>query len=126
MALTAQEKKTVLASFLGWTLDAFDFFLLTFLLTDIATEFNTDVPAVSKALFLTLATRFIGAFFFGRLADKYGRKPILMLNIVSYSVVGALAAFSPNLVATRWRCLPAWSPSASSSSSASVRNGADR
>ncbi|WP_027142951.1 MFS transporter [Mesorhizobium sp. WSM3626] len=97
MNLTAEQKKTVLASFLGWTLDAFDFFLLTFLLTDIAAEFQTDVPAVSKALFLTLATRFIGAFFFGMLADKYGRKPILMLNIVSYSVIGALAAFSPNL-----------------------------
>jgi SHS family lactate transporter-like MFS transporter len=95
--LNSQQKKTVLASFLGWTLDAFDFFLLTFLLTDIATEFHADVPAVSKALFLTLATRFIGAFFFGMLADKYGRKPILMLNIVSYSVIGALAAFSPNL-----------------------------
>ncbi|TPN28414.1 MFS transporter [Mesorhizobium sp. B2-3-3] len=97
MYLNAEQKKTVLASFLGWTLDAFDFFLLTFLLTDIASEFHTDVPAVSKALFLTLATRFIGAFFFGMLADKYGRKPILMLNIVSYSVIGALAAFSPNL-----------------------------
>ncbi|WP_214472028.1 MFS transporter [Mesorhizobium sp. dw_380] len=97
MKLTAEQKKTVLASFLGWTLDAFDFFLLTFLLTDIASEFQTDIPAVSKALFLTLATRFIGAFFFGMLADKYGRKPILMLNIVSYSVIGALAAFSPNL-----------------------------
>ncbi|UCI29931.1 MULTISPECIES: MFS transporter [unclassified Mesorhizobium] len=97
MNLNAEQKKTVLASFLGWTLDAFDFFLLTFLLTDIASEFHTDVPAVSKALFLTLATRFIGAFFFGMLADKYGRKPILMLNIVSYSVIGALAAFSPNL-----------------------------
>ncbi|WP_245271824.1 hypothetical protein [Mesorhizobium sp. LNJC391B00] len=48
MALTAQQKKTVLASFLGWTLDAFDFFLLTFLLTDIATEFNTDVPQSPK------------------------------------------------------------------------------
>ncbi|TIM23721.1 MAG: MFS transporter [Mesorhizobium sp.] len=97
LPLNSQQKKTVLASFLGWTLDAFDFFLLTFLLTDIATEFHADVPAVSKALFLTLATRFIGAFFFGMLADKYGRKPILMLNIVSYSVIGALAAFSPNL-----------------------------
>ncbi|TPN63086.1 MFS transporter [Mesorhizobium sp. B1-1-1] len=97
MKLNSQQKKTVLASFLGWTLDAFDFFLLTFLLTDIASEFQTDVPAVSKALFLTLATRFIGAFFFGTLADKFGRKPILMLNIVSYSVIGALAAFSPNL-----------------------------
>ncbi|ESY31605.1 hypothetical protein X749_07805 [Mesorhizobium sp. LNJC391B00] len=48
VALTAQQKKTVLASFLGWTLDAFDFFLLTFLLTDIATEFNTDVPQSPK------------------------------------------------------------------------------
>ena len=97
MPLDSQQKKTVLASFLGWTLDAFDFFLLTFLLSDIASEFHADVPAVSKALFLTLATRFIGAFFFGMLADRFGRKPVLMLNIVSYSVIGALAAFSPNL-----------------------------
>ena len=51
MNLTTEQKKTVTASFLGWTLDAFDFFLLTFLLTDIAAEFQTDVPAVSKALF---------------------------------------------------------------------------
>ncbi|WP_454816252.1 MFS transporter [Labrys neptuniae] len=98
MPLSSQQKKTVLASFLGWTLDAFDFFLLTFLLTDIAAEFQVGVPAVSEALFFTLATRFIGAFIFGRLADKFGRKPILMLNIVSYSVIGALAAFSPNLM----------------------------
>ncbi|OCC02227.1 sugar transporter [Labrys sp. WJW] len=97
MPLSSQQKKTVLASFLGWTLDAFDFFLLTFLLTDIAAEFQVGVPAVSEALFFTLATRFIGAFIFGRLADRFGRKPILMLNIVSYSVIGALAAFSPNL-----------------------------
>jgi len=97
LPLNSQQKKTVLASFLGWTLDAFDFFLLTFLLSDIASEFHADVPAVSKALFLTLATRFIGAFFFGMLADRFGRKPVLMLNIVSYSVIGALAAFSPNL-----------------------------
>jgi SHS family lactate transporter-like MFS transporter len=97
LPLSSQQKKTVLASFLGWTLDAFDFFLLTFLLSDIAAEFQTGVPAVAKALFLTLATRFIGAFFFGMLADKFGRKPILMLNIASYSVIGALAAFSPDL-----------------------------
>ncbi|GLS29657.1 MFS transporter, SHS family, lactate transporter [Mesorhizobium albiziae] len=97
MPLSAQQRKTVLASFLGWTLDAFDFFLLTFLLTDIANEFQVGLPAVSQALFLTLATRFIGALIFGRLADRFGRKPILMLNIVSYSVIGALAAFAPNL-----------------------------
>jgi SHS family lactate transporter-like MFS transporter len=97
MDLTGAQKKTVLAAFLGWTLDAFDFFLLTFLLSDIATEFGVGIPAVAKALFLTLAFRFIGAFIFGRLADIYGRRPMLMLNIICYSVIGAAAAFSPSL-----------------------------
>ena len=91
------QKKIVVAAFLGWTLDAFDFFLLVFLLGDIAKEFGVNVPDVSYALFLTLAMRFIGAFIFGRLADHFGRKPILMLNIICYSVIGALAAFSPSL-----------------------------
>lgn len=97
MDLTSEQKKTVLAAFLGWTLDAFDFFLLTFLLRDIAKSFGVSIPEVAEALFLTLATRFIGAFIFGRLADRFGRKPMLMLNVVSYSVIGAAAAFSPNL-----------------------------
>ena len=97
MNLTSEQKKTVLAAFLGWMLDAFDFFLLVFLLGDIAKEFGVEVSAVAYALFLTLAMRFVGAFVFGRLGDRYGRKPILMLDIVSYSVVGALAAFAPTL-----------------------------
>src|SRR5450432_1330062 len=95
--LTSTQKKTVLAAFLGWMLDAFDFFLLVFLLADIAKEFNVAVSEVAYAIFLTLAMRFIGAFVFGRLADRFGRKPILMLDIVSYSVIGALAAFAPTL-----------------------------
>jgi len=95
--LTSAQQKTVLAAFLGWMLDAFDFFLLVFLLGDIAKEFGVEVSDVSYALFLTLAMRFIGAFVFGRLGDRFGRKPILMLDIVSYSVIGALAAFSPTL-----------------------------
>jgi MFS transporter, SHS family, lactate transporter len=95
--LTRAQQKTVLAAFLGWMLDAFDFFLLVFLLGDIAKEFGVEVSDVSYALFLTLAMRFIGAFVFGRLGDRFGRKPILMLDIVSYSVIGALAAFSPTL-----------------------------
>jgi SHS family lactate transporter-like MFS transporter len=95
--LTSAQQKTVLAAFLGWMLDAFDFFLLVFLLGDIAKEFSVEVSDVSYALFLTLAMRFIGAFVFGRLGDRFGRKPILMLDIVSYSVIGALAAFSPSL-----------------------------
>ena len=97
MDLTTAQKRTVLAAYLGWTLDAFDFFLLTFVIKDIAKEFGVGVPEVAYALFLTLATRFIGAFIFGRIGDKWGRKPALMLDIVCYSVIGAAAAFSPNL-----------------------------
>ena len=90
-------KRTIVAAWLGWTLDAFDFFLLTFLLKDIAKEFGVEVSAVAYALFLTLAMRFVGAFIFGRIGDKWGRKPALMLDILCYSIIGALAAFSPNL-----------------------------
>jgi MFS transporter, SHS family, lactate transporter len=97
MDLTTAQKRTVLAAYLGWTLDAFDFFLLTFVIKDIAKEFGVGVPEVAYALFLTLAMRFIGAFLFGRIGDKWGRKPALMLDIVCYSVIGAAAAFSPNL-----------------------------
>jgi SHS family lactate transporter-like MFS transporter len=97
MNLTSAQKKTVVAAFLGWMLDAFDFFLLVFLLGDIAKEFDVKVSEVAYAVFLTLAMRFIGAFAFGRLGDRFGRKPILMLDVVSYSVVGALAAFAPTL-----------------------------
>ena len=97
MNLTGEQKRTILAAWLGWTLDAFDFFLLTFLLKDIAKEFGVEVSAVAYALFLTLAMRFVGAFIFGRIGDKWGRKPALMLDILCYSIVGALAAFSPNL-----------------------------
>ena len=87
----------VVAAYLGWTLDAFDFFLLTFLIKDIAKAFNVSIPEVAYALFLTLAMRFIGAFIFGRLGDAVGRKPALMIDILSYSLIGAAAAFSPNL-----------------------------
>ena len=97
MDLTNAQKRTVLAAYLGWTLDAFDFFLLTFVIKDIAKEFGVGVPEVAYALFLTLAMRFVGAFVFGRIGDKWGRKPALMLDIVCYSVIGAAAAFSPNL-----------------------------
>jgi len=97
MNLTGDQKRTILAAWLGWTLDAFDFFLLTFLLKDIAKEFGVEVSAVAYALFLTLAMRFVGAFIFGRIGDRWGRKPALILDILCYSIIGALAAFSPNL-----------------------------
>jgi SHS family lactate transporter-like MFS transporter len=97
MQLTAPQKKVVVAAFLGWALDAFDFFILVFTLPAIAKEFDVTVPDVAYAIFLTLAMRFVGAFIFGRLGDRFGRKPILMLNIISYSVLGAAAAVSPTL-----------------------------
>jgi SHS family lactate transporter-like MFS transporter len=97
MQLTAPQKKVVVAAFLGWTLDAFDFFILVFTLPAIAKEFGVNVPDVAYAIFLTLAMRFVGAFIFGRLGDKFGRKPLLMLDIVCFSVLGAAAALAPTL-----------------------------
>ncbi len=97
MNLTGQQIRTIFAAYLGWTLDAFDFFVLTFVIRDIAKEFGVEVSAVAYALFLTLAMRFVGAFVFGRIGDRWGRKPALMLDILCYSIIGAAAAFSPNL-----------------------------
>ena len=97
--LTPNQRNVVLACFLGWTLDAFDFFIIVFVLRDIAKEFNTDIPSVTATLFLTLAMRPLGAFLFGLGADKFGRRPILMINILFYSVVEFLSGFAPSLTA---------------------------
>ena len=97
MSWTREQKNVTIAAYLGWTLDAFDFFLMVFVLKDIATEFNTKIPAVAFAITLTLAMRPLGALIFGRLADKYGRRPTLMINIACYSVLELLTGFSPNL-----------------------------
>jgi SHS family lactate transporter-like MFS transporter len=97
-ALTKTQRAAFIASFLGWSLDAFDYFLLTFIIKDIAAEFDAKVSAVSTALLLTLAARPFGAFVFGRLADRFGRKPVLMFDVALYSVLAAASAFSPNLI----------------------------
>jgi SHS family lactate transporter-like MFS transporter len=96
---TPAEKRAVTASFLGWALDAFDFFLLVFVLTDVAKEFGTEKKTVAFALTLTLACRPVGALIFGRLADRFGRRPLLMVDVALYSVLGFATAFAPNLVA---------------------------
>ncbi len=96
--LDGKQRSAVLASWLGWTLDAFDFFILVFVFKDVAKEFGTDVVTVSWALFLTLAARPIGALIFGLAADKYGRRPTLMVDIILFSVLEFATAFSPNLV----------------------------
>jgi len=95
---SASQKHVVTAAYLGWTLDAVDFFLLVFVINDIATEFGTTIPTITVAVTLTLACRPLGAFLFGRLADTYGRRPILMINILVYSLLSFATAFVPNLV----------------------------
>jgi SHS family lactate transporter-like MFS transporter len=94
---TSRQKHAVMASYLGWTLDAMDFFFLIFVLNQVAEEFNTTRTVVALATTLTLAFRPLGAFIFGRLADRYGRRPILMLNIAIYSIFSASTAFVPDL-----------------------------
>ncbi|HVZ92511.1 MAG TPA: MFS transporter [Rhizomicrobium sp.] len=96
---TAAQKHVVAASFLGWTLDAFDFFLMVFVIKDVAREFGVGREDVALAITLTLAFRALGAFLFGRLADRYGRRPILMLDVGLYSILGFATAFAPNLTA---------------------------
>lgn len=96
---TSEQKHVVAASFLGWSLDAFDFFLLVFVLKDIAAEFHTDISNVTLAILLTLAMRPVGAFIFGRAADRWGRRPTLMADILLYSVLEFASGFAPSLIA---------------------------
>jgi MFS transporter, SHS family, lactate transporter len=96
---TSEQKHVVAASFLGWTLDAFDFFLMVFVLEDIAQEFHTGVTEVTIAILLTLAMRPIGAFLFGRAADRWGRRPTLMVDVALYSVIEFASGFAPSLTA---------------------------
>jgi MFS transporter, SHS family, lactate transporter len=96
-SLTSVQRNTFAACFLGWTLDAFDFFLLTFCLTAIAADFHTGRKQIEEAIFLTLAMRPVGAFLFGAMAEKYGRRPTLILNIVAFSVFELASAFAPTL-----------------------------
>ncbi|MBV8203122.1 MAG: MFS transporter [Acidobacteria bacterium] len=95
--LTPTQRRTFIACFLGWSLDAFDFFIMVWCLNAIATDFHTKVSAVAEGLFLTLAMRPVGALLFGRMADRFGRRPTLMLNIISYSVFELASAFAPSL-----------------------------
>src|SRR5215467_1518214 len=95
--LTAVQRNTFIACFLGWSLDAFDFFILVFCLNALSSQFHVSVSEVSKGIFLTLAMRPIGAFVFGMLADRFGRRPTLMADIIAYSVFELASAFAPTL-----------------------------
>ncbi|MBI5507100.1 MAG: MFS transporter [Deltaproteobacteria bacterium] len=95
--LSRSQRHTFVASVAGWSLDAFDFFIFVFALKAIAGEFQVEVKSVAEGIFLTLAMRPLGALFFGWLAERYGRRPILMINIVSFSVFELASAFAPDL-----------------------------
>ena len=95
--LTRPQLHAYFAALGGWSLDALDFFIFVFCLKAISADFHTDVKAVSEGLFLTLACRPFGALAFGWLAEKYGRRPVLMLNVISYSAVQLATAFAPSL-----------------------------
>src|ERR1700744_870793 len=97
MSWTREQRNVTIAAYLGWTLDAFDFFLMVFVLKDIAAEFNTKIPTVAFGIMLTLIMRPLGALIFGWLADTYGRQPTLMVNIACFSLLELLSGFSPNL-----------------------------
>src|SRR4051812_31588917 len=86
----------ITASFLGWTLDAFDFFVLTFLIDVLAAQFHVSPKKIIFTTFTTLAMRPVGAILFGLLADRYGRRTPLMANVVFFSVVELLCGFAPN------------------------------
>jgi len=86
----------LLAGFLGWTLDAFDFFLVVMALTAIQAEFHKTDKDIALAITLTLAFRPVGAFIFGLMADRYGRRLPLIIDLIFFSVVQVLTGLAPN------------------------------
>jgi len=94
--LTAIQRNTFIACFLGWSLDAFDFFILLFCVNALSAQFHMKASEVLEANFLTLAMRPVGAFLFGMVADRFGRRPALMIDIIAYSVFELGSAFAPS------------------------------
>lgn len=100
--LTSRQFNAFSASFLGWTLDSFDYFLLIFCVPAIAAEFHTQISNVIWAVTLTQLLRPVGALLFGWLADRYGRKPVLMFNIFTFSAIEIASAYAPTLGSFLW------------------------
>jgi SHS family lactate transporter-like MFS transporter len=92
----ANQRNAVAAGFLGWTLDAFDFFVLTFVLVPVAREFHVSLVEMAATITASLAMRPVGALIFGLMADRYGRRLPLMADVVFYSIVEVLSGLAPN------------------------------
>jgi MFS transporter, SHS family, lactate transporter len=97
MTWTKAQRNVVIAAYLGWTLDAFDFFLMVFMFKDIAVELHSSRQVVVTAVLLTLAMRPVGALLFGRIGDRFGRKPALMWNILAFSLLEVASGFAPSM-----------------------------
>src|ERR1700757_2063667 len=95
--LSSVQRNTFIACFLGWSLDAFDFSILVFCVPAISADFHAKVSAIAEAIFITLAMRPLGAFLFGMMADHFGRRPTLMIDIIAYSIFELGSAFAPSL-----------------------------
>lgn len=96
-ALTSHQRHAFAACFLGWSLDAFDYFILVFCVSAVSADFRVSRSAVVAALSITLAFRPVGAFLFGLMADRFGRRPTLMLNIACYSLLELACAFAGSM-----------------------------
>jgi SHS family lactate transporter-like MFS transporter len=97
--MTGPQWRAFSAAYLGWMLDAFDYFLLVLLARTIATDFGSSLKAISYAIGLTLAMRPVGALFFGLIADRFGRRPALMGSILLYAAAELMTGFVPSLTA---------------------------
>ena len=98
-ASQGSHRAAVVAGFSGWLLDAFDFFLVTFCLTAIARDFHKSDAEIALVITMTLAFRPVGGFIFGMLADRYGRRRPLMINIGFFAVAEVLTGLAPNYTA---------------------------
>ncbi len=92
----ANQRNAVLAGFLGWTLDAFDFFILTLVIDDIAKSYGRTRPDIAFTLTVALAMRPLGAIIFGIMADRLGRRLPLMINVIFYAIVSVLSGLAPS------------------------------
>jgi SHS family lactate transporter-like MFS transporter len=95
-SLNPAQRRVFMACFLGWTLDAFDFFILTYCLDSVAAAFHVGLVSAADAFFWTLCMRPVGALLFGWMAERWGRRPTLMLNIVCFSIFELATAFAPS------------------------------
>ncbi|MDQ2884256.1 MAG: MFS transporter [Actinomycetota bacterium] len=94
--LTTDQRNAFVAAFLGWTMDAFDYFIVVLVYSEIARDFGVSLTKMAFLTTATLAMRPLGALIFGRWADSVGRRVPLMVDVCFYSVVGFLCAFAPN------------------------------